>query len=137
MHIFTERTLDGLGDFTPMSETAAKELLAGPLEAARENLHGELTCARHALQRAAESGADAASAISAVEGMRHSLEMLGARAFFAHEFLHGTDEHPDAVTAGNVCALAQEFPCDETSANEYLGYVDELIASLKAMKAAA
>jgi hypothetical protein len=137
MHYEIESTLHALGDFVPVSKAAAKELLAGPLESARQGLIGELTSAGEALRAATESGTDACNVIAAVERTRLATEWLGARAFFAHEFLHETDEHPDALVAGEVCALAQEVPCDEMSAREYLEYVGEILSGLTAMKTAA
>ncbi len=128
--------VDDFDSFHPASVGAARELLAGPLEESRKGLLDEITPIRDALSVVAESDGDARDLIAAFERNRDAMEDLGARVYFAHAYLNGDDVHPDALSGGALCTLAQEWPY-EPSACQYAQYVDEVLAAITNMKATA
>ncbi len=130
-HIF-----DGRDPFQAASVVAAQELLAGSLGEARKGLIDQITPIRDALCVAGKSHGDAKDLMAAFERNRDAMEALGARVFAAHVYLNKDDEHPDALSGGELCALAQERP-REPSARQYAEYVDEVLTAITNMKAAA
>jgi hypothetical protein len=127
---------NGRGSFWPTSTPAAHQALAGPLAEARKALLDQLTPIREALDVAAKTGSDARNPIAAFERNRDALAVLGARVFATHVYLTGDDQHPDALSGGDLCAVMDEQPC-HPDVREYAEYVDEVLTALKNMKTAA